>query len=266
MGFALDLATTLTPLSPGRYSCATSDIYWNVDNAYGGWALALTVEAIRSDPRCRGDLISINAIFPAAIVKGEVVIRVDRLVNRGRTDFWRVAIFKAADEADLLFSADVVMALRRTSELDFEAVMPVAPSPEEAKPVDFKRIGPKWLEHYDQRMVAGIPFGANQSPRSVTWIKESDGRPMDAKGLAALSDTMMPRTFFVTDRLRFSSTVSYTLSVFAQEADFQETGSDFMLIEADSDCIRHGSYDEHGKIWSRSGKLLAVTSQVAFFK
>ena len=72
MGFALDLATTLTPLSPGRYSCATSDIYWNVDNAYGGWALALTVEAIRSDPRCRGDLISINAIFPAAIVMGRL--------------------------------------------------------------------------------------------------------------------------------------------------------------------------------------------------
>lgn len=266
MGFALDMATTLTPLSSGRYSCATSDIYWNVENAYGGWALALTVEAIHSDPRCRGDLISINAIFPAAIVKGDVVIRVDRMVNRGRTDFWRVAIFNDQDEAELLFSAYVVMALRRTSELDFETMMPVVPVPEDSKGLEFNRLGPKWLCQYDQRLVAGVPFGANERPRSLTWVKENDGRPLDAKGLAALSDTMMPRTFFMTDRLRFSSTVSYSLSVFAQEVDFEQTGDDFMLIEGDCDCIRHGSYDEHGKIWSRSGKLLAVTRQVAFFK
>jgi len=81
-----------------------------------------------------------------------------------------------------------------------------------------------------------------------------------------LSDAIAPRTFFVTEKPTFGSTISISVSLFASDADYAEVGEDFVMIEGDSSVIRSGAYDQSGKLWSRSGKLLAISNQVAFYK
>ena len=89
---------------------------------------------------------------------------------------------------------------------------------------------------------------------------------MDAKLLITLSDAIAPRTFFVTETPTFGSTISFSVNLFASDEDYAEAGGDFVMIEGDGSVIRAGTYDQRGKLWSRSGKLLAISNQMAFYK
>ena len=39
MGFALDEETVLTAHGDGRYSRPITDVFWNMDSAFGGWLM-----------------------------------------------------------------------------------------------------------------------------------------------------------------------------------------------------------------------------------
>ena len=125
--------------------------------------------------------------------------------------------------------------------------------------------GPRWLAHYEQRLALGKPFSAQPSPHSAIWLRDLNGRPWDAKGLLAASDTPMPRTFFVDETPRFGSTVTYTLQVFAGSEELALLGSEPLLIEANGDTIQHGRYSQATYIWSVGGRLLATSYQLGFF-
>ena len=241
MGFALDAATTLRPLAKGRYLCPSGAVFWNMENAFSGWTLAVAIAAVQSDPEARGELISINATYPSAIGEDEVFIRVDLAVHRPWTDFWKVSIFQDESEAELLFSADIVMGVRRTSAVE--------------------------LAHYEQKSVGGAIFTSDQRPAIRCWIRETDGRPLDVKGLAALSNTLIPRTYFFANAPRSSSTVSYSMYVFSPSRPTLKQWAAIMFCwMAIAIVCATGSYNERTRIWPRSGRLLAVTSQIAFFK
>ncbi len=264
--YALDTATHLEPLGDGRFRCRADQAYWNFTSAFGGWALALALEAVRLAGGAEGDLVSINAIFPDALKAKDLTLTAACLRQKAKTAFWRVE-YRLADVADspLLFSADLVLSKRRASEVAFQTAAPVVPA-FEACPVFDSGMGPKWMAHYEQRTVHGQPMTKQARPNSLIWMAERDGRPWDEKGLAAVSDAFMPRVFFADTTLRFGSTVSYSLHVFAEADDFMQAGSEPLLMEGDADAIASGVYDQRGKIWSTAGRLLAVTNQVAFFR
>lgn len=265
MTFALDAATTLTRLPDGTYRAQVDETWWNFQSAFGGWAAALAYEAVRQSDDCRGELASLNAIFPAAIVAGTLTLKVERLIKRARTDFWRVSFFHEDKPESLIFSADLVMTLRRPSDLSYDAAMPEAPAPDTIEPMPINPMAPKWMMHFDQRMFEGRPFSKNLQPRTRTWIKFADDRPFDAKGVVAIADTPMPRVFFVTDVPKFGSTVSFSVHILAGDEQLKATDGP-LLIEADSAGVFDGSYDQRVQIWSPSGTLLAVSNQLAFYR
>lgn len=261
----LDASIKLTPESDGVFHCDATNAYWNFTGAFGGWAVAVAVEAVSKSPGARGDLVSVNAIFPDALGRNPLSVRTRKLRGRARTDFWRVEFFDHATPAEALFSADMVMSAPRTSEISFHAPLPDVPAPEDIAPFPMPG-GPQWLVDYDQRLAKGRPFTVAERPESVTWLREADGRPLDAKGLAAISDTYMPRIFFADNKMHMGSTVSYSLNLFANAEELAAVGDDFLLMEADAAVIANGAYDQRGIMRARSGRVLAVTNQIAFFK
>jgi acyl-CoA thioesterase len=166
-----------------------------------------------------------------------------------------------------MFSADVIMSKRPETDIVHMVTMPDVTPPEETDRLAFPAgMGPRWFGHYDQRIAIGTPFTVQEQPKTAVWMRDGDGRPLDTKGLVAISDVPMPRAFFLADTPRFSSTVSYSLYLFATDEELQAIGNAHLLVESHSERIRNGTADQRARIWSPSGDLLAVTSQIAFFR
>ena len=67
MSYHLDLATSLTPKGGGAFSYPGGGAYLNFDTAFGGWVMALAVEAVQQVEGARGRIVSLNAMFIDAI-------------------------------------------------------------------------------------------------------------------------------------------------------------------------------------------------------
>ncbi len=265
MTYHLDAATQLTPQGDGVFAYAGGGAYLNFDTAFGGWVMALAVEAVNRMEGARGRIVSLNAMFIDAIRDTPLTVTVTSLMKRPRTDFWRVSITAPDAPDQVVFTADIITSLDRNGDLSFEETRPDMPPPEDVKRAE--GLGtPGWFKHIDQRWTMGRPFKVSERPYSVTWTRDAEARPLDAKSLITLSDAIPPRTFFVSEKPTFGSTISISVSLFATEADYEDVGTDFVMIEGDSDVIRAGTYDQRGKLWSRSGRLLAISNQIAFYK
>lgn len=267
MAYALDTEIALEAHGDGVYSRPITDVFWNMDSAFGGWAIALALEAVEREADTGATLASINAIFVSAI-KGETVFAcVKTLSQRKRTGFFRVELHEKNPDGQLLFSADIVMSDRLETDLVYQSSMPDVRSAKDTERLAFPPgMGPRWFSHFDQRIALGRPFTIQEHPQSAVWIRDGDGRPLDSKGLAAISDVPMPRAFFLAETPRFSSTVSYSFYQFATDDELAAIDNDHVLVESDSDRIRRGMSDQHARIWAADGTLLALTSQIAFFR
>lgn len=262
--FPLDAATQLESFADGCFKIAPSEDYWNFESAFGGWGLALVEEAVRAAFDEQAPLASVNAAFLKPLVGESLWVR-PRLLRRGRrAGFYRVEISVEEEGADVLLGVDLVFAGPSSSSLEYSRLFPSVSSIDDS-PVMPSSPGPRWLAHYEQRIALGKPFSAQASPHSAIWLRDLNGRPWDAKGLLAASDTPMPRTFFVDETPRFGSTVTYTLQVFANPEELASLGTEPLLIEANGDAIQHGRYSQATYIWSADKKLLATSYQLGFF-
>lgn len=265
MTYHLDAATALTPQGDGVFAYAGGGAYLNYDTAYGGWVMALAAEAVAQADGARGRIVSFTGTFIDAIRDKPLTISVTSLMKRPRTDFWRVVIAYAEAPEQAVFTADIISSLDRKGDVSFEGTRPDVRLPEDVK----RAAGagrPGWFDHIDQRWTVGRLFEVTERPYSITWARDAEARPLDVKSLLLLSDAIAPRTFFATNRMTFGSTISISVSLFASDEDYADVGEDFVMIEGDSDVIRSGVYDQRGRLWSRSGRLLAVSNQVAFYK
>ena len=267
MTFSLDAATQLEQIDANIFRREVDRTWWNFDSAFGGWAAATAYSAVTAHADSRGELLSLNAVFPRAIKGEAVVVHTDLFARRAQSDFWRVTLKDADAPDDTLVAFDIVTGRKRSLDEDtYEKLPPDAPEPDSVDIMDMQGVGPVWLQHYEQRAFIGTPFTRNVRPVSCTWIAHKDQRPIDTKALIALSDTPMPRIFFASTTPRFGSTISYTVSSTCGEEALAKLKPQRVLIEADSRHVGRGSYDQLVNIWSECGTLLSVSNQTAVFR
>ena len=262
--FPLDTATRLEAVSDTRFQSEGGGSYWNFTSAFGGWALALGFSAVQQAHPQTGLLASATASFLKPLPETGLTIDVRPLREGRRTNFMRAEFSGEADPGALVFAADYVFSDIKDKPLDYACAMPQVMAPEDAPPLPTEP-GPKFLSRYDQRVALGTPFSAQERPHSAFWVKDAADRPWDAKALLAVSDTPMPRTFFVDTTPRFGATVQYDLHVLSSAADLEACASDFLLVEATSDRVYSGRFSQTTRIWSRAGRLLAISNQLAFY-
>ena len=265
MTFLFDRETALIALEDGLFTIEASDVYRNPTGmAFGGWVAAVAARAVELHPECCGPLVSQQIIYMTGVGPGEVKLSVKLLRAGASTQFWRVEL---SQNGALTNAADIVTSTRRPTDIDYQVEIPDAKSPEESISLpSVNPMAPAWVSHYDQRIAKGMPFAVNESPEAMVWIKEADGRPVDRISLFSILDTPMPRTFFVTKQFRPGSTVSMATYIYASEEDLAETGSDFMLLRVTGATVRNSASDGRVELWSKSGILLATSSQIGFFR
>lgn len=262
--FGLDIATQTTGVSDTQVRSPGGEMYWNFQSAFGGWALALGYSAIQQAMPQDGMLASTTASFLKPLPQSAIDIDLRVLRDGRRTSFVRTE-FTGEDTPNApLFTANYVFSDMKEKALDYACDFPEVAAPENAPRLP-DTPGPKFLSRYEQKVALGKPFSAQERPHSALWVRDAQDRPWDAKALLAVSDTPMPRTFFLDSTPRFGATVQYDLHVFCTQADLDEVGADYLLIEATSDRVFSGRFSQTTRIWSPARKLLAISNQLAFY-
>jgi len=174
------------------------------------------------------------------------------------------------DGAEVATFATAVFAERRPSWSHQPAEFPSATPFEQTLP--YAKVPAPWVKQYDFRFVEGEPsFGgkpltAPASTFSKLWIGDRIPRKIDALSLTSMSDAFFGRIFHARRELMPFGTVSLTTYFHADAEDLAAEDISRVLAVADA-RIFHKSYgDQTGELWSPNGRLLATTTQIAYFK
>src|SRR5882724_500349 len=263
-----DDATQVTA-GDSRWQGKTSEDYWAFVGPFGGATAATILRALIDHPQRVGDPLSLTVNFCAPITEGAFDLDV-RLVKANRSSqHWCVELTQDGGEVATLATA--VFAERRPSWSHQPAKFPQAKPLEQIQP--FPKIKPTWANQYDFRFVDGYPdfSGTNKDPvpastYSKLWIADRVPRKIDALSLMSMSDAFFGRVFHARRELMPFGTVTITTYFHVDADDLAAEDITRVLAVADAK-IFHKSYgDQNGELWSPNGRLLATTTQIAYFK
>lgn len=262
-----DDATRVTA-GDSRWQGHTSDDYWAFVGPFGGATAATILRALIDHPERRGDPLSLTVNFCAPITEGAFELDV-RLVKSNRSSqHWCVELTQGG--AEVATFATAVFAERRPSWSRQMAEFPESPPFEQIRP--FPRVKASWVNQYDFRFVEGnadfrdAKKDAPASAFSKCWVADRIPRKIDMLSLTAMSDAFFGRIFHARRELVPFGTVSLTTYFHGDGDDLAAENISRVLAVADAN-IFHKSYgDQTGALWSPNGRLLATTTQIAYFK
>lgn len=265
MTFLFDRETALIPCGNGQYTIEASDVYRNPTGAaFGGWVAAVMARAVEDHPDRTSPIVSLQTTYIVGVGPGEVSVDSKLLKSGASTQFWRVELSQAGN---LAIVADIVTSNRLPTELNYQIEMPKVSAPEDnpkLEPVPGQ--APQWISTYDQHIAKGVPFQVNDTPETIVWIKEEDGRPLDRISIVSICDVPMPRTFFLSEEFHPGSTVAMSTYLFASEDDIAAAGSDYLIMRVTGAVVKNSKCDSRVELWSASGTLLATSNQIGFFR
>lgn len=253
-----------------QWSGHTSEDYWAFIGPFGGITAATMLRAIVEHSQREGDPLALTVNYCAPIAAGPFDLDV-RLIKANRsTQHWSVELTQQGGETAAFATA--VFAVRRPSWSHRPVARPEATPFAETKRYPKSGLKMTWVHQYDFRFVEGQPlFGVATpsdlaSPFSKLWIGDTSPRRLDALSLVSMSDAFFARIFHVRNELVPFGTVSLTTYFHADAEDLIAEDATHVLAVADA-SVFHKSYgDQTGALWSPSGKLLATTQQIAYFK
>ena len=262
-----DDATRVTA-GDSRWQGRTSPDYWAFVGPFGGATAATILRALLEHPERAGDPLSMTVNYCALIAEGAFDLDV-RLVKANRSSqHWCVELSQGG--ADVATLATAVFAERRPSWSHQAAQFPESSAFEAIAP--YTKITAPWVKQYDFRFIEGsldFPGASKATPASAyskLWIGDRKPRRIDMLSLMSMSDAFFGRIFHAKREMMPFGTVSLTTYFHTDADDLANEEITRVLAVADAK-IFHKSYgDQSGELWSPSGRLLATTSQIAYFK
>jgi acyl-CoA thioesterase len=251
-----------------RWQGRTSDEYWAFVGPFGGATAATILRALMAHPQAAGNPLALTVNYCAPIAQGAFDLDV-RLAKANRsTQHWCVELTQAGGEVATLATA--VLAERRPSWSHQPAPFPGSKPFDQTLP--YAKVAAPWVKQYDFRFVEGEPSVAGLSDTapanaySRLWIGDRIPRKIDVLSLMAMSDAFFARIFHARGEIVPFGTVSLTTYFHADTDDLAKEDITRVLGVADAK-IFHKSYgDQNGELWSPSGRLLATTTQIGYFK
>src|SRR3954467_12447798 len=262
-----DEATRVTA-GDSRWQGRTSPDYWAFVGPFGGVTAATVLRALIEHPQAAGDPLAVTVNYCAPIAEGPFDLDV-RLVKANRSSqHWHVELTQGRSDPATLATAG--FAERRSSWSHQPAAVPEAPPFDEVRRLPESKMS--WTRQYDFRFVEGRPsFGAGtagepHSTFSKLWISDSKPRTIDMLSLLSMSDAFFGRVFHARGELVPFGTVSLTTYFHTDGEELAAEDITRVLGTADSK-IMHKSYaDQNAELWSPNGRLLATSTQIAYFK
>jgi acyl-CoA thioesterase len=230
----------------------------------GGYVAALVLRALGlavADPARAPRSLTVHYTAPPAEGPAEIETRIERA---GRSLTTVSARLRQGDR--LLAVALAAFSSSREAVSFQDGTMPEVKPPEEC-PAMPGRI-PIHARYELRPALGALPFSGAESARVGGWIRLAEGRrPTDALLVAAYADAWPP-SFFA--RLagdaqvgRGAPTVDLTLHFRAALPRAGDRAGEYTLVRFRSRYADEGFVEEDGEIWSRDGRLLAQSRQLA---
>jgi acyl-CoA thioesterase len=268
MSHPFDNAIALVREGDGRFSGRCGDDYWNMAGPFGGTTAATLLRAALFDQPDGIEPVALTVNFCTALTKSPFIAIVREL--RSGKSVRHVAV-ELQQDGGTAAAASVVLALRRDTWSHQVVRMPEVPPPDAVAPLDLSGRLP-WLQRYEFRFVLGAirpqaqPFATPQPAHSTLWVADAPRRPLDHLSLAALCDVFFVRVFQVRGTMVPAGTVTMTVHFHANAAEIAAQGSEPILGIADAHTFTRNFGDQTAQMWSRDGRLLATSTQLAWFK
>jgi acyl-CoA thioesterase len=257
-----DTGTAVRRTDDGRFAAEIEgERWWVVRGPNGGFVAAILLKAMTeelADPARPARSLTVH--YPAAPQPGELRIAVT-VERAGRT----AAYVSARATQD---GAVVAVALAAFSgsfgAQEFQtARMPDVPPPEEVKAESLPG-APPFTENFEYRFaLGGPPFREQEEAATGGWLRLTEPRALDAPLAAAYADAWPPAIFWRLSTFAVVPTVDLTVH-FREPLPLTGPGADdHVLATFDARRSRDGLWDENGELWSRDGRLLVQSRQLA---
>jgi acyl-CoA thioesterase len=254
---AFDRDTAVRRTGEGEYEARIEGHrWWVVRGPNGGFVAAILLRAITEelgDPGRPPRSLSVH--YPGAPQLGTLQIGVTR-DRVGRTAAYLSA--RVTQDGRLIALALAAFSGPFPGE-DFQtARVPDVPSPEEIEPSPLPG-APPFTENFEYRFAPGSPpFGAEEEAATGGWLRLREPRQLDAPLAAAYADAWPPAVFWRLSNFAVVPTIDLTVH-------FRELppSDDFLYVTFDSRRERDGLWEENGELWSRDGRLLVQSRQLA---
>jgi acyl-CoA thioesterase len=237
--------------------------YESMNGMFGGWTAAVALRAVCDEVDGDAAPSAITVNFVGKVEPGSDALIRTRRVGGGRSvSYWQSEL--TVDDVTCAVASTVCTA-RRDTDGHVEIAMPDAPDPA-ALELTYPAPGPCGTRT-GVRPIVGLPPESNpESTYSACWVRELSGRSVDHAQLAFLADHRAPRSFFWGGGPRPSSTLTISVYFHATEQELAAVGDDEILSEAFGARGAQSTSEEHLRLWSRHGALLATSVQMAWYR
>jgi acyl-CoA thioesterase len=260
----LEQALALNRVDDRHWSVIADPDHESVNAMYGGWTVGVMLGAVEQAAAHEHVTPSaITANFVKRIEPGsELGISVRGLEGSRSISHWLVEM-TTSHGAGTVALASVVLSAPRQSDGHLEAIMPNAPDPETLE--IFHPPGSQG-DQVVMRPITGFPPYGRRDTRSTAWVRDIGHRRVDYQQLAYLSDLRAPRSFYWSQGLRPSATLTLSVYFHATEDELARVGDDYLLSEAFGVRGSWSTSEEHLRLWSPDGELLATSEQLARYR
>ena len=255
-----------TPVAPGRWTTFAGPEWNNPGGGlWGGYAIGVCIRVLEAEPEALGEALSLTLTYASGLTSGGLDIRTRRLRQGGSIGFWEVELLPA--ESDQVgVHAIVTMARRPVVPAFAFAKMPEVPAPESLPSPAM----PTGVTHYaatalEWRTVEGFPPKPGANSRSLAWVR-SPRAPLDKALLGMITDNSPPRAVYALGATVMTTSLTLTVYLHATAAEVAEVRNDFVLVDYEGRVGGGGASDERSSYWTRDGKLLATSEQLAWYR
>ncbi len=260
-GFAFDRGVAVRPAGDHRFT-AEVEPKWNIGSApNGGYLLSIALSALRRELP-HPDPVAVSAHFAGRISPGRIEVGVDTFrVGKGHSTgvAWleqegqrRVHVTGTFGDLGAMDGPTIVHAER-----------PEIPSPEACVPATGP-VAPEFMRQFDLRLTpesAGFAVGL-RSGRGLMegWIRFEDGREADSMSLPLFADSFPPTMFHLMETLRWVPTIELTVHGRGRPAP------GWLQCRFLTRYVIGGYLEEDGEIWDGTGRLVALSRQLAMVR
>jgi acyl-CoA thioesterase len=255
--WAFDRDVRVEPAGAGRYE-ARIDPRWNVAGAPNGGHLMSVVLSGVARELPHPDPLAVSAHFPRRAESGPADVEV-QVVRIGRGSSTARATLSQRGTARVLVTATFGDLEAMHGPTAIRAERPVFPAPADC----VKAVGPNappFLQQFDMRLTPETAAWATSGPNGVAeaagWIRFSDGREPDTACLPQMADAFPPTVFNVAPP-SWVPTLELTVHVRGRP----QLG--WLQCRFRTRYLIEGHLEEDGEIWDSSGRLVALSRQMA---
>ncbi len=251
-----DLATAVAARGDAEFEVRIDRAFWVTHGPNGGYIAALLLRSLTAalaDPARAARSLTVHYAEPAREGSARVLVRVER---SGRSLSTLSA--RMEQEGRPIALALAAFASARESGAWRDLRMPEVPEPEtlatqspDPHPIPHRM-------HWETRPIAGGPGVAG-------WIRPAEPFPLDACAIAALCDAWPPAVYARPDVGR-RGVPTVDLTVHFREPLGAPAPGDWYLCAFRSQTAADGFVEEDGEVWSRNGRLLAQSRQLALLR